>query len=224
MAERGIIFNGENVCAIQEDRKTQTRRIVKPEWPQRLRHARMMRNAVTGEEQAFFFNEGDAEALGVRCPYGQPGDRLWVRETWCQERDGDGYPLGWLYKADGVHPIAVDGDGYQYWRKDGSEASPWKSPLHMPRKASRITLEIVSVRVERVQSISEEDARAEGVTPTSEMFRTFTDPHRLAFENLWTRIHAKPGPTGGDNGYPWARNPWVWAIEFRRIAQEARAA
>lgn len=153
MTERSIIFNGAMVRAIQDGRKTQMRRVVKPP-PTELWDPRERRSVWRWQPKDYDINLEHLNQclLGKLCPYGQPGDRLWVRETHRQLSGPDwgehqrGAPLE--YKADGVYPSAI----------------PWRSPIHMPRWASRITLEVTEVRVERVQGISEEDAVAEGLS------------------------------------------------------------
>jgi len=156
MKERPIIFSGDDVRAILDGRKTMTRRVVKTN------------NHSTNLDT--YFMDGEPSVLGmqftdgtnVKCPYGKVGDRLWVRETWTQRWDDDKSEFdGYLYAADGSFVVHVDGGQ----NADGSERSPWKSPIHMPREASRLTLEITGVRVERLQDISEEDAKAEGFEP-----------------------------------------------------------
>lgn len=216
MKERGILFSGPMVCAILDGRKTQTRRVVtfsKPfehssAWPcvypfpngpgwiwtdSPVSEAGLKRMAVGRE--------------GKTCPCGVPGDRLWVRETWRTINDpatciGDALDID--YRADGKNRIG-DINGHL----------KWKPSIFMPKWASRITLEIVSVRVERVQDISEEDAVAEGVR-AAETFKE-TEPGRLklmscawAYQNLWDSINAK-------RGFGWDKNPWVWVIEFKRV-------
>src|SRR5690606_20772737 len=159
-----------------------------------------------------------------RCPYGQPGDWLWVRETWapmCREAD----PYCWCeteeqrkrnhyieYRADTGNPRPGD------WPADipaGEEVPRWRPSIHMPRWASRITLEITDVRVERLQDITEADIIAEGCTvdavarwagvPWSDM-----PTLHHAFRVGWDRLNAR-------RGYGWDANPWVWAITFRRL-------
>jgi len=166
MKERPILFSGPMVRAILEGRKTQTRRIVKP---QPLRDRGVMA-----------FNDGEHPQM--RCPYGKPGDRLWVRETWCPDVE----PYTFRYKADGDEPL-----------------ERWRPSIHIPRWASRITLEVVSVRVERLQNISEDDALAEGIT----LVERGTSPVDQ-FNKLWESING-PGS--------WEANPWVWVVEFKRI-------
>lgn len=179
--------------AILAGRKTQTRRIVKLAdfgrsdtpgylWTYRDRAGRMHDIRLT-------------DALVAKCcPYGQPGDRLWVRETWA---DGHSY----------------DGKRHFAYRADGVELHPsrkWKPSIHMPRAASRITLEITGVRVERLQEISADDARAEGCPdkPVPGAEQASVDAFaREWYADLWESING-PGS--------WYANPWVWVVEFRR--------
>lgn len=187
MKERPIIFTSEMVQAILDGRKTQTRRVIK--------------NSSQVIMRGLF-----KKAWEDICPYGQRGDRLWVKEAWW-------IPAG--YQA--TVPL-VEKDWWPViYRASGNFGKhDWKSPIFMPRWVSRITLEITGVRVERVQDISEEDARAEG-----EKYRTtklvgkdggldFTATYRLGFERLWDSLNAK-------RGYGWETNPWVWVIGFKRI-------
>ncbi|EFE7959023.1 hypothetical protein [Escherichia coli] len=207
MTERGMIFNGEMVRAILDGRKTQTRRVVKfkPREPGL--------NLNFSGLKLGYYRTGDASsgyvlasrgAMGcwndktypVHCPYGQPGDRIWVRETFSAVTDHD-EPAGCsalLYAADGNGPYGK-----------------WTPSIHMPRAASRITLEITDVRVERLNSISEEDAKAEGA-PTE--CCVIGDKHFLGFRSLWKAIY-------GDES--WQANPWVWVIEFKRIEGDDHA-
>ena len=197
MKERPILFSAPMVRAILEDRKTQTRRVV--HWP--------WKRWPKADE---LDNLGDMESLWVRgkkitCPYGQPGDRLWVRETWKDDyippEDHDaplscGTHCGYLYKA------------------DGEDEGPWKPSIFMPRAASRITLEVTGVRVERLQEISGEDAEAEGVQLVggAAMWPHINrgDKMRCAFEQLWDSLNAK-------RGFGWEKNPWVFVVEIKRI-------
>ncbi len=185
MQERPILFSAPMVRALLAGTKTQTRRIIKP-------------------QHLAFFNQDAAAMLSDwnerPLPYGQPGDRLWVRETW-HDASSSLHSCA-LYRADGID---------LHWGK-------WAPSIHMPRWASRITLEITSVRVERLQEISIEDAKAEGawgpddsiVQKVADYFGTdiFSANPRKAFQMLWESIN---GPDS------WAANPWVWAIEFRRV-------
>jgi hypothetical protein len=183
--ERPILFSGPMVRAILEGRKTQTRRIIKP-------------------QPTVFWNDGrqpvnlpydrDNDRL-IRCPYGKPEDRLWVRETHCK------YGSGYIYRADyGTHTPISDGVG-----------GPWKPSIHMPRVYSRITLEITGVRVERLQDITKADAMAAGVSSDMPIvWQSGDDTPRGMFGELWESIN---GPDS------WAANPWVWLVEFRRCEQ-----
>ncbi|HGM5918322.1 TPA: hypothetical protein ACKP5X_000585 [Stenotrophomonas maltophilia] len=183
MAERPILFNGAMVRAILTGRKTQTRRAVKGEALEWLGISK-------------FGPEYVATPGNDLCPFGHPGDRLWVRETWTnawdEERNQWTDPERYHYRADGIEAAHVDGMG----------RSPWIPSIHMPRRACRLVLEITDVRVERLQAISEADARAEGVDPE------MPDECALAFDRLWTSIN---GPAS------WPSDPWVWVIEFKRV-------
>lgn len=178
MKERGMIFNGEMVRAILDGRKTQTRRVMKPQ-PDEDGLAKVINGPWVDTSERIY-----------RCPFGVPGDRIWVRETFSPVPDHE-EPAGCsaiLYAADGNGPYGK-----------------WVPSIHMPRWASRITLEITGVRVERLNDISECDAKAEGA-PTE--CCVIGDKHFLGFRSLWKSIY-------GDES--WRSNPWVWVIEFKRI-------
>ena len=255
MKERPILFSGPMVRAILDGRKTQTRRVLKPQptwvdtqegghWYLRgyERRGGSLRNVYGGgfDPAEYAKSERGAWFSGSGCPYGQPGDRLWVRETFqiCSNfhvdcRD-DKPPF-----SDG-RPVKRNNDpDYPVWEQcyyAASDKCPellspeteeiearWRPSIHMPRWASRILLEIVSVRVERLQDISEADAKAEGAqfdawvnANTGNDLDDFTlsdsidGPwcHRNGFANLWQSIN---GPES------WQANPWVWVIEFKRV-------
>lgn len=196
MKERPILFSGAMVRAILDGRKTQTRRVVKaPQWVAaegRDLDWSSARPEIIDDQPLLFVSQVRKPApIALACPYGQPGDQLWVRETfavWGQFRNGPGY----CYRADG----------------DQSGVS-WRSSIHMPRAASRITLEVTGVRCERVQDISEADAIDEGMQSPGIPAAT---TNRAAFAQLWDSINAP-------RGYSWADNPWVWVLEFKRIAE-----
>ncbi|NHV08273.1 hypothetical protein G9X43_08000 [Cronobacter turicensis] len=201
MKERPIIFNAEMIRSILSGNKTQTRRIMKPQpeacprgghwWPSD-KHRTMLH-----VEEALQNSEGIwAGIVGDACPFGDVGDHLWVREAF-----GDcGVRL--VYRAD-----TDDGAACKVRR--------WTPSIHMPREASRLTLEITGVRVERLNDISEQDARAEGVGRLKGGFWRHYQPgwtqHQLSargsFVTLWKSIY-------GDES--WQANPWVWVIEFCR--------
>lgn len=204
MKERPILFSTPMVQAILEGRKTMTRRVVKPQ------------SAILSDEMA--------RSLGIQppikqnqpvisCPYGQPGDVLWVRETYhhtsCLNLSPDDETYGYVYKADN-----------QPW--DDLENWNWKPSIYMPKEAARIWLQITNVRVERLQYISEEDAIAEGILkekydgidiyyfyPCNDLRDdSYIDNPITSFYSLWKSIN------GQDS---WNANPWVWVVEFKRI-------
>ena len=214
MTEHPIIFSAPMVRALREGRKTQTRRTRALDKINKAPDGWYLANdapcpdgrwifGIYGEQPGYEF---------VRCPYGVAGDRLYSRETWAafdctaiSDRDTNFI----YYRADDTRKFETDG--------------PWKPSIHMPRWASRDTLEITSVRPERLQAITEEDAIAEGA-----LFRDFgkkcgwtLEPDNLergsdfclssaywAFANLWNKLNG-PGS--------WAKNPWVWRVEYRRL-------
>lgn len=194
MKERPILFSGPMVRAILEGRKTQTRRVVKPP-------AAVITPAMA---EGLCVKLGPLPAPAVPCPHGAPGDRLWVKETFNGNRP----------EADAVHPAEIVTYLADYPEKP--PGSNWKPSIFMPSALSRITLEIVSVRVERVQEISGADARAEGIEATELGWRDYLNQGsevltgRHSFQTLWDSINAK-------RGFGWEVNPWVWVIEFRRV-------
>ncbi len=222
MKERPILFSGPMVRAILEGRKTQTRRIIKQAVLTRtMEFATAVCPAREGGWVAWFDGVGQEAAeftklaydYGFRCPYGEPGDRLWVRETWAviwTEDDPD-WEEGQTV-LDVPHRVEYKADtGAKYpgeWPDDkGSDPDcpRWRPSIHMPRWASRLTLEVIDVRVQRVAEISEEDVLAEGFAGADlEQYGPYWRPFQL----LWDSLNAR-------RGYPWAVNPWVWAITFR---------
>ena len=201
MKERPILFSGPMVKAILEGRKSQTRRVMKPQ-PIKLPYDHIFPSGEHGLMSDTPHQYGSS--MAHFCPYGKVGDRLWVRET--LRRAESGTPTRYL---DGC-PVMRDGESIDWPFK----RSPWPS-IFMPRWASRISLEITGVRVERLQEITEEDAVAEGC----ELMVGVTAggciglvSARYAFRKLWDSINGKK--------YPWSENPWVWVIEFKRIEKE----
>lgn len=180
MKERPILFSGPMVRAILAGRKTMTRRVMKPQPDYEL--VRPVVDRKTGEVHAYC----DPEPTGLKCPYGVPGDRLWVRECWgpCEG--------GVCYRAD-EGPKVVPDDGR------------WHPSIHMPRWASRITLEVTDVRVERVQDITPAACASEGF----DFVVTDGLMPRGQFAKLWDALNSK-------RGFGWEANPWVWVVDFRR--------
>lgn len=209
MRERGIIFNAEMVRAILDGRKTQTRRIMKADCME-------VAEMDDGSLWPWRENGETCEDYWYSCPFGVVGDLLWVRETWqaihdyCDENgnvDERRYPRS-IPKQRGNywHPVYAESWGNEC-RED--RQFPWRPAIHMPRWASRITLEIVSIRVERLNDISEADAKAEGISPAVGGVENGWE-HRFNFRELWMTIY------GEDN---WQINPWVWVVEFKRVEQ-----
>ena len=220
--ERPIIFSGPMVRAIIDGRKTQTRRVVKPQPTHRLIDglAHVTRGMDPADDGAVWY-DGDCIGTGreVRAPW-LVGDMLWVRETWaviCEDPDATITTNRIEYKAD---TGATNPGGWDA-APDDAEAIRWRSPIHMPRWACRLTLRVDSVRVERLNDISEEDAIAEGMVyfdgrnyeaggwhsgkTDHGYFPTAVD----AYSDLWDRING--------NRHPWASNPWVWVVTFARL-------
>lgn len=187
MIEYPIIFSGEEVCAVLAGRKTQIRRIVKPHHM-----------AMVGAEQF---------PILALCPYGSPGDRLWVREAFIHE------PADYCWEASVSIPCQPAKTVYRADADDPS-GGRWSPSIHMPRRLSRITLEVTGVRVERLQDISEADAVAEGCRPIRpELVQDglIVRPGRSAveeFRHLWEQINGEGS---------WEKNPWVWVLEFKRV-------
>ncbi|EIV5397338.1 hypothetical protein WJA10_001873 [Klebsiella pneumoniae] len=192
MKERGMIFNGEMVRAILDGRKTQTRRPIK--WKQ----TRFTEIGEREDGSKWPWSEDAEHACDFwhPCPFGAVGDRIWVRETWAEA--GASAPDLKLYRAN--YPEHVPSI---YENVPPAEEIRWTPSIHMPRWASRILLEITNVRVERLRSMSQDDARAEGVIAASGPMEA-----GLAFRELWDSIYGEES---------WKANPWVWVIEFKRV-------
>lgn len=233
MTERPILFSGPMVQALLAGTKKQTRRILQP------KHL-----SGTGWQMP---NAGaDAGALTANlarfCPYGAPGDRLWVRETWgyrgaaSSNQEPGIMRVDIAYKADDAkRTIVRPGDDWSgipkqremrpgeareaYDRYLSGYFKAWKPSIHMPRWVSRLTLGVTEVRVQRLQDISEEDAKAEGVESwpgASALAATYGTNHRSSFVHLWDSIN------GERPGCSWEKTPWVWVISFNTVAPKDR--
>ncbi|MEP9925866.1 hypothetical protein ABLU65_00405 [Klebsiella sp. GG_Kp156] len=236
MTERGMIFNAEMVRAILDGRKTQTRREVKLnldiarlattyDWAtslaanhyQDLTEEQIQQKAESLRGVIHPVILGNGQMVSIICPHGKPGDRIWVRETFCPVDDTQYGGEKWVdYRAtpryEASHPAGWDS------APNDAEALKWRPSIHMPRWASRILLEITDVRVERLNAISEEDATAEGVPPAGSLLPdypgTFLTPKgdfataKVAFQRLWESIYGEES---------WKANSWVWVISFKRI-------
>ncbi|MEI8614305.1 hypothetical protein P4S54_11805 [Shewanella sp. PP-He15 brown] len=214
MKQRPIIFNTEMVRAILDGRKTQTRRTVNPAQVQSERHP------LETSKGIFKFWCSDE----VSSPFGLVGDQLYVRETWRQFNSSDECGCS-------ESPCSCPANGTVLFKATGdSGESKWKPSIHMPRSCARILLEVTAVRVERLNDISEQDAKAEGLQyssvyqqwggvekhsshkPHSPHWRWYKNPQH-AFKSLWNSIYEN-----------WDANPWVWVIEFRVISTTGGAA
>ena len=254
MTERGMIFNAEMVRAIMDGRKTQTRRIMKVQPSEGFSPMNMALETdynarwytPAREDSKGYLHPCKHQVFGVAndnegytCPFGHPGDRIWVRETWAQLGNEDGCAIDWndnlvkdagaeaarIYRASctigdyGLWQIPDDA----FWKPhtdDRQYEGTWRPSIHMPRWASRITLEITKIRVDRLQNISETDAEAEGIDmealfDAQDYYDCIADHNMTgrptvtgAFKYLWESIY-------GDES--WQANPWCWVIEFRRL-------
>jgi len=213
MKERPILFSGPMVRAILDGRKTQTRRVVKPQphagWSLEKMGTITSPHPKRGKFGQFICQNAPMGKVWdlIPCPYGQPGDRLWVKETWKPDP-----AFGFSAKD---KPTQIPEGTNILFRstlpKDHPKAAlqPWRPCLFMRRWMSRIALEIVSVRVERLNDCSEADAQAEGYDFAPTRCPDEYDPMTW-YRDLWESING-PGS--------WAANPWVWVVEFRRITQ-----
>lgn len=219
--ERPILFNGPMVRAVLAGDKAQTRRTNGLEYFSRVENdpdgwwcARV------ADGNAYMVYKQSPHERAVKCPYGQPGDRLWVRETWSHANNriapySPGVPVH--YRADYLdEPDGADGE-----LAVGGKYRFWLPSIHMPRSASRQVLEITGIRVEKLQQISSADAKAEGTVPDKvrqfNLFGADAAQRELAyrdaavdpFRRIWEEI----------NGIgSWHKNPWVWVVEFRHLA------
>jgi hypothetical protein len=271
MKDKPIIFNDPMVRAILEGRKTVTRRVVKPQ-PDPTKNIAGICPELKDESglfQTWLRNsdggvDEDFNAQQWKCPYGAPGDRLWVREMWADVNTYDGPAI--CYRADGSYMSWQDfstsfgpdygagpsmdyksypGDYCMWWSDllNGAPEHKWRPSIHMPRWASRITLDVTGVRVERLQDITEEDAKAEGLSFDGLAWFVPGNPDtgaptaRECFAQFWDSINAAPKPVYKNKqivsyvSYPWEDiretrehrgeplevygNPWVWVISFK---------
>lgn len=241
MSTQRILFSAPMVRALLEGKKTQTRRIIKAKKHKLERQAYIFKidrveQDTDGTYSLYAPKDSGRRELFYKCPYGEPGDRPWVRETW---RPVSWYPNSYVvqFMADLKNididvpdtsngeewidrmlqrcsdeciaaGIEADDDGMFQWEEDSENPIKWRSPIFMPRWASRITLEITEVRVQRLQEISEEDAAAEGVEPAKLYISDECGPFVAAYSTLWDSINGAGS---------WDANPWVWAVSFKVV-------
>ncbi len=189
--ERPIIFSGNIVRAILDNRKSQTRRVIKPQPTSEIFWSQLQNGKYypfTKEKHAY------GNSMMLKSPYGyHKGDKLWVRETWREDAIQYEHRKTQIsYKADSQ--AIINGKPLTF---------KWKPSIHMPKWASRITLEITDIRVERVQEISALDCRKEGASPE------IVIGVKQEFKTLWNSINEK-------RGYGWDKNPYVWVISFKK--------
>ncbi|BDH46426.1 hypothetical protein TUM12370_24700 [Salmonella enterica subsp. enterica serovar Choleraesuis] len=234
--ERGMIFNAEMVRAILDGRKTQTRRIISDRHIHLIDAASQVGECYPLESGV---DHGNSQSYyREHCPFGKPGDRIWVRETWSQLGNEDGCAINWndelvkgggpeaarIYRASceqkpGNYGLwSIPDDAFWKPHTDSMEfEGAWRPSIHMPRWASRITLEITDVRVERLNDISQSDALSEGMPVSHPSIDSvsrslgYPDFSRSAFAQLWQSIYGEES---------WQANPWVWVIEFKRVEGE----
>ena len=217
--EYPIIFNTPMVRAVRDGKKTVTRRPVEGGFEchgkdfdhvERHADASLGLQAYFRVEDCRLFGNGCGWMLGgIRCPFGGPGDRLWVRETWAENVRGCEDQGGYSYRADHLH---LEGDG--------PEPIMWRPSIHMPRRAARLILEIEDVGVERLQAISEEDAWKEGIDEldgrfdaaglcaTAKKYELMVEDAKATFAHFWDGLYRLPEKK-------WGANPWVWVVRFR---------
>jgi len=223
MREIPIIFSAPMVRAIWNGTKTQTRRVIKPQPEHHWQNMPSYRcEWISDNPDSNLWRvkhriaENPKHDYGdIKCPYGQPGDLLWVREAFAS----DGSFIWYRADCDDGPPL----ENCEY--PDGSfHDGKWKPSIHMPKWAARLWLKVTGIRVERVQEISEEDARAEGIIDAGCVNCGESEPCGCsdpkpdpidAFIWLWNSINGKKP------GHAWEDNPWVWVVEFRRIDKEA---
>lgn len=222
-----ILFQPPMVRAILDGRKTQTRRLVKPQPEKRLvvGVGPLLTFAQRGSTNRWLYPNARDQII-ASCPYGRPGDRLWVKETWrpsishgCAGNTCDCADVNVTYAADGAVDDFPDRAIPDAWTMPKAAARGNVSPLFMPKWASRIWLELKDVRLQRLQDIEAQDAAAEGlhqlpatgryvINPGDQYFGSASTNPREVFEWLWEAIN---GPDS------WGANPWVWALTFKRV-------
>jgi hypothetical protein len=193
---KGIIMSAESVRAIIDNRKSQTRRVVKPQ-PERVWGQGVRRDDPEHFSAHVRFPNGNQPDPWIRCPYGKPGDVLYCKEPFALLNDIQSGTAALYRDCDGQGiPIA-----YREAHEGSVKVSRWRSPIFMPRAAARLKIVLTEVRVQRLQDISEDDAIAEGMA---------IDDAVHDYSRLWDSINAK-------RGYPWESNPFVFVLGFKKV-------
>lgn len=214
MKEHPILFNSEMVKAVLDDKKTQTRRVLKVQPPTDKHQLCQLIDTTDREKRKHRgkhhwaivdgLNISQEQEIYFKCPYGQVGGRLWVRETWCAGVEWD------TEKPSEIDPLCGGND--IFYLADGEKTEGYgktRPNIFMPKWASRIKLEITAIRVERVQDITHADIFREGLDVPKEPKGEFPDNLKRKWIQLWNGIN-------GARGYGWPKNPWVWVVEFKR--------
>lgn len=224
MNEHPILFKGDMVRAILEGRKTQTRRVIRPQPDNPDKLPIVYADGAAYNGNCAWSKNGLYPDPFAKCPYGESGDRLWVREAFCLlEYDRNTFMGQEVEKLPKEKPDNVwlegdpefDNDYALLFGANGmDESCRYRPSIHMPRWASRIRLEVLAVRVERVQEITLTDVKAEGLKNTGDGWGPEGRLGSVAgFEDLWDSINSK-------RGFRWHIDPWVWVVEFKRIPNE----
>ncbi len=206
---RPIIFSAPMVRAILAGRKTQTRRAVKPQPPNHAIEVFDWRRPDIAESvkanEGCYYNDMDGLHFHCKCPYGTVGERLWVRETFCRSRNNT------FYRCDRSNSKFKPNELSEEWDWDRGCGEKWTPSIHMNRHFSRITLEITKVRVERLNDITGDDARAEGCPDEYKQGAEKASMDFMSagwFSQLWESINGEGS---------WKQNPWVWVVEFKVV-------
>lgn len=225
MAERSLTFSGESVVNIRNGLKTMTRRVIVPqpvlvdgqvwEWPRVTERKVPSKPWVQSDASWANGIKNVTVAMARFCPYGVVGDRIWVRETFALVKEiGLEDETSWETWKGPLPKEHPEGWVLEFRATEGALGGPWRSPRFMPRWASRITLELTDIRVERIRKISADDMRAEGTTCALD-YPGMTHCHCMPCVSLRQRHMTKWNNVNSKRGYPWSMDPFVWVLEFK---------
>lgn len=209
MNARPVLMHASSVLKVLAGRKTQTRRIVKPQPPASAKSAGVISSGTSSNGLWWWLDSRDLDGGTVgeefRCPYGVPGDLLWVRETWRAPANNDPWAPHRL--AHNV-PVWYSADNGKRFITNAGTPGKTRTSIHMPRWASRLTLRLTDVRAERLNEISDRDCVAEGVG--LDAFKLPGDTALVCYRRIWEEIHGE---------FSWGDNPWVWALTFEVLRE-----